>query len=380
MNKIFNKKRGFVSVLAMIMLVAVTLSGCGRSKNAEKSYDYAVTEAACAPTAAYEADFKGDYFDEITYTKEDYGWAEAPEMESMYENGSTYDTSIGTASQNGAADALEEAALADRKLIKNVSLSMQTLEFDNCIAGLERAIGVCGGYVQFSSVSNNPYTYTNSNYRYMRYANYTIRIPRERLDEFVKTVGNIGNITSQNLNTEDVTLNYLDTESRAEALKIQQERLLALLEKADDIDAIISLEARLSDVTYELEAKERVLKNYDNLVEFSTVRLDISEVERITYVEPEPLTFGQRIREGLSDTFYDIKEGFKDFVYWVVVEFPYIIFWLAVIAVVVILIVRKIKKIRKNRINKRLAQQFAVKPVNNTAGTASDNSEQAENK
>ena len=52
---------------------------------------------------------------------------------------------------------------------------------------------------------------------------------------------------------DDVTLRYVDVDSHKKALETEQERLLALLEKAENVEDIITIENRLSDVRYELE-------------------------------------------------------------------------------------------------------------------------------
>ena len=90
------------------------------------------------------------------------------------------------------------------------------------------------------------------------------RIPADRLDRFVETVESAGNVTSKQEQVTDVTLQYSDTESRKKSLEIEQERLWALLEKAESLDAVVALEARLSEIRYELESYTSQLRPYDN--------------------------------------------------------------------------------------------------------------------
>jgi hypothetical protein len=68
-------------------------------------------------------------------------------------------------------------------------------------------------------------------------------------------------------------------------------------------------------------------------------------VERITPVTEEKQTVAQRIKNGFSNTVYDISEGFKNFFVWFVVNLPYLLIW-TVIVVAVILITRKYLKKR----------------------------------
>ena len=73
-------------------------------------------------------------------------------------------------------------------------------------------------------MSGHSYYYNNT-----RYASYTIRIPTAELNQFVDVVSEIGNVTQKNESVEDVTLQYVDVESRKKALETEQERLMELL-------------------------------------------------------------------------------------------------------------------------------------------------------
>ena len=57
-----------------------------------------------------------------------------------------------------------------------------------------------------------------------------------RLDEFITDLEGKGSIVNRSENTEDVTLQYSDIESRKKTLEMEQDRIWALLEKADTLD------------------------------------------------------------------------------------------------------------------------------------------------
>ena len=64
-----------------------------------------------------------------------------------------------------------------------------------------------------------------------------------------------------------------------------------MLSKSEDVETLIALEQRLSDVRYEIESIERSLRNYDMQIRYSTVELDLREVEVYTcllYTSPSP--------------------------------------------------------------------------------------------
>ena len=140
------------------------------------------------------------------------------------------------------------------------------------------------------------------------------------------------------------------TESRIKTLEIEQERLLALLEKADDLESIILLEQRLSEVRYQMESYQSKLRTYNDRITYSTVYIYIREVNRVTEKEPE--TVWERIRNGWADTIYDITTGTQDFLVWFVVNLPYLLFWGVVVVVLVVVLKKKTKKrTRKQSVN-----------------------------
>lgn len=196
--------------------------------------------------------------------------------EAAYENMAAAESAAGTdwddpAQWEGAADkagvtdtaSLGQAIPPNRKLIRNVTLSVETDAFDQMMKTLTDKVGELGGYVEQSDISGNSLNYQNE--LVPRYASLTVRVPIDRLDGFVSTVEANGNITNKSENTQDVTLQYSDLESRKKSLSVEQERIWALLEKADTLEAVIALEERLSEIRYQLESMESQLRLYDNL-------------------------------------------------------------------------------------------------------------------
>ena len=151
---------------------------------------------------------------------------------------------------------------------------------------------------------------------------------------------------------DDVTLTYVATESRIEALQTEQKRLLELMEQAETMSDLLEVEARLTEVRYELESVTTQMNILANQVNYSTVELYIDEVKQYTPVEEE--TFWQRISSGFMDSLEGIVDGTVDFVVFVLANLPYLVL-IAVGVTIVILIIRR--KIRKKRAKK--AQQDA---------------------
>lgn len=275
--------------------------------------------------------------------------------ESYYDGGFGADTTESAGSMDNAVteEGAANAVTTQRKLIKTVNMDVETREYDKLLASVENKVTELGGYIESLDAYNGSTYY---DYRSTRNANMTIRIPKDRLDEFLNTVSDLGNVTNRSENVQDITLTYVDMQSHRDALQTEQERLLQLLEQAESIEDIITIEQRLSDVRYQLESMESQLRSYDNQVDYSTVYLYIDEVEVYTPVEEE--TAWERISAGFMDSLKNIGIGIKEAAIWFVIHIPYLVIW-AIVITVIVLILKKLKK-RTKRIRAEEQKKFAA--------------------
>lgn len=312
------KRKRFKNVLGMLA-VTLLLTGCGSPS----------TDSSNIRTAASNSSV-GGYYESAAYGEEDAVF-EAANGEWDYESGEDAET------------VTDAAAQTERKLIKTVDMTVETKEFDKTLQLLQDKINACGGYVESMNTYNGS---AYSDYRSSRDASVTARIPNKELDGFLDTVSGISNVIRKNEQVEDVTLTYVDLESHKEALETEQKRLLELLEKAETVEDIITIESRLSDVRYQIESMGSQLRTYDNKIDYSTVYLDISEVRELTPVEEK--TTWERISSGFLARLKGVGHDVKEFFVWFLVNLPYLVIWAAVIALVVC-VIRWLKKIGKKR-------------------------------
>ncbi len=311
------KKRYLGIVLAGVLTLGTVLSGCGSSKT-----DYATSS----------------YYD-----------AEAPAAtESFAESKAVYED---VDSYNAAAEEAEATNVQDssRKLITTMNISSETENLDDTLSNVNNKVKELGGYVESSNIYNGS---RYSGRTVTRNASITARIPASKLESFVETVEGTTNITNKSTNVEDVTLSYVDIESKKNALKAEEKRLLEIVEKAETVEDIITVENRLSDVRYQIESIESQLRTYDNKVNYSTVYLDITEVTKFSPVKEK--TAGERMAEGFVESFKGVINGFVELFVWFVIHIPQLIL-LVVFGLVVFFII----KISSDRSKKKKAEQMA---------------------
>lgn len=242
-------------------------------------------------------------------------------------------------------DADLPSAFTGRKVIRNADLNIETLEYDKFISTVTERVNAIGGYIQ----ANNMRTGGSARYG-MRYADITVRVPAEKLDSFLNEVNGLGNITWRTENVDDVTDAYTDVEARLVSLRTEYDTLISLLEQAGSLDEIITLQDRLANVRYEIESYEARKRNYDSLVDMSTVHMSVSEVESVSPAEKE--SFGQEVSRRFKDSLSTVGDGFRAFAVWLIGDSPAILLSLIVlglIALIVILCVRGSRKRKQKR-------------------------------
>ncbi len=174
-------------------------------------------------------------------------------------------------------------------------------------------------------------------------------MPAEKYDQFLSSTGELGYVTSKNESSEDVGERYYDTEARLKTQRTKQERLLALLEKAETMEDIITLENALSDVEYQIEQYSSELNRYDALVGFSTFNIYLNEVGRVTQEVGETASLGQRMAAGFQASVRGLGEGLQNLLIWV----SYNVFLVAVLAVVAVVGVFLGRRELKKRLRKQ---------------------------
>ena len=235
--------------------------------------------------------------------------------------------------------AIDAPVLSNRKLIKTVQIEAETEEYDALVAALEEKLAALGGYTE----SRQTGTFGKTR----RWSNMTLRIPVENLPAFVAHVTEEANVLSTSEETQDVTLQYSDTEAKLAALKTEQARLMELLAAANNLSEILEIEARLSDVTYELERYESQKRGYDNRINYATVHLSLDAVTVLTELE-EP-TVWTRIRDGFTESLQGVSDGFVDLFVYLIAGSPYIAVTGAVLALVILLARKQSRKAQKEK-------------------------------
>ena len=295
-------KRG-LAILAVLVLALGFLSGCGGSGD---------TSAATEDTAASS--------ESADSGNGSYGGNMMPQ---------TAETSE---AENG------EDQLLDAKMIYTATMDVETTAFDVAAAGLRQMVEDMGGYFEQASVYNYGDGY--------RSGNYVIRVPSDQFQNLLTQVGELCHVVRKEESSDNLSTQYYDTESRLVTQQTKLERLQTLLSQAETMEDIITIESAISDTELAIEQLTGTLRQYDSLVDFSTVTISLQEVYKLSNVEEPATTFASRLGQALVSGW----NGFLDILEALVMILAYA--WVLVLVVLVIAGVLLWRLLRKKKAQK----------------------------
>ncbi len=166
----------------------------------------------------------------------------------------------------------------------------------------------------------------------------TLWIPAEELDVILEQLSELGRTQNLEIQTQDITEQYFDLETRVRNLKRQEERLLALYEReVEKLDELLKVEKEIQRVRTEIEQLQGRQRMWDRQISLSTIELTISQVPA-----QKPIAVSET-----EDVFSPMRRAFRDakavFLYscsiistivsWIVSSIIFLAPWLFIVVV-----------------------------------------------
>ena len=272
-----------------------------------------------------------------------------------------------------------EMTLAEEKLVYHCTLEIETTEYNESYSRLKDLISSYNGLIQSESETDSDYDWYYSNNHNTSGTLRTViqcRIPSQNYAEFVENVSNLNDLSKvvkKSTSIENISQDYYDNKTRIEALEIQEDRLLQMLENAYSITEMIEVEDRLTEVQYELTQLRTTLIYMDMDVAYSYVNITLEEVKEYTTVREET-TFFTRLWDNIVDAWEMGGELFEGLLNTIFHAIPVIVFVILPLIVVMVLgvkllvwIIRKLcKKSKSFEKIKKFIVGTTAQPINNT--------------
>jgi len=167
-------------------------------------------------------------------------------------------------------------AVYDRRLARRADISITVDDVDAAAAEVRLIATTANGLVIAEGISSEPEDPTTGGF-----STITISVPTDELDDTLDRLAKIGKVHSRNASTDDVTAQYVDTQSRVKTMQASVERVRALMGQATKLGDVVALEAELSRRQADLEATQSQLAALKDSVALAPVEVRLSTDEKV---------------------------------------------------------------------------------------------------
>ena len=241
----------------------------------------------------------------------------------------------------------QTAASNERLVIKNGTLSLAVddplLSRDN-IANMAEAMG---GFV----VSADMYQQTLNNGVQVPQVSMTIRVPAERLDEALTAIKAETDqpIINENMNSQDVTAEYTDLNSRLINLQAAEKQLQGIMDDANRTEDVLAVYSQLVSVREQIELIKGQMQYYEQSAALSSISVQLianAAVQPITIAGWQPGGVAKQALQSLINALQSLANfGIR----LVILYVPVLLIIFVPIALIIWGIVRLVRRGRKSK-------------------------------
>ena len=135
----------------------------------------------------------------------------------------------------------------EQRIMYSAQMQVETEDIDPVEGQLRNLTSELGGYVLESRA------WSSNEQPFLRLS---VRIPVTRFEEALASFGEIGDVKEQSVQGQDVTQEYLDTSARLRNKQEQERRYLELLDDAQTVEEVLSVERELERIRVEIESMQ----------------------------------------------------------------------------------------------------------------------------
>ena len=218
----------------------------------------------------------------------------------------------------------------EKKIQRNANISIEVKNLDESIDKLNEIILLFNAEIISSNKGGMDFG--------QPYANIRIRVLSGNLDSAINEFKKLSTkIISENIYTNDVTEEFIDTEARLKIMKSTEDRFNSLLLKSETVEEIIQVEKELMRIRGDIESLEGRLNYLSKTTDTSEINLNLNEQIPIT---------GESWK--INDSFTSALQNLSSFAKWLADFIINVIVFIPAI-IVITLIILFLRKLIKNR-------------------------------
>jgi len=314
--------------LILIALLLLAITACSRGAD-ELNFAPAVPAPASAPMAQADSfHFMGSYG----------GGAQAP----------VYARQVAMAVDRAETTSDNyfveyESTIAEqqrvRHIIQTAWVELESEYFDDAVADLRQIVESAGGFIEAERTER----------RHRRVFTITLRVPAANFEYSLWRAEASATVRSTNQHAEDVTSQFYDTTSRLETRRIEEDRLLALIEDAENVHDILELERRLSNTRLQIETYAARLNNLAGQIAYSTIFVTLHDTGEIPMPAIEGPGLWERIGNAFGGSVTATGHGIQNFVIFMAGATIPFVFWGVIIFITVKIGLRLRRKFKRKK-------------------------------
>jgi len=170
----------------------------------------------------------------------------------------------------------------EQKLVKRASVRIRVENLEAADAAITGLLRTYGGYAASTNIEESS-------------RSYSLRVPAQYYDIFLSDMNGMGRLVRRSESTEDVTLRYYDLEGRLATKRELLKTFQSYLGRANSIDEILAVEARIADLQYDIEGTGIQLRNLANRVDYANIDLTLLGPATASSYKSE--TVGERLKK-----------------------------------------------------------------------------------
>ena len=243
----------------------------------------------------------------------------------------------GEAGSGYAPGADYSQAQVDRMIIWNADISLTVEDTEASIGQVQAVAQGLGGY----TVATDSWKSDDQ-----LYARLTLRVPAAKFEVAMAQLRGLAlEVNRESANSEDVTDQYVDLDSRLRHLEAKEAQLSKFLEDAEDTEAVLAVYDHLAETQAEIEQVKGRMAYLEKLSAMATINVELYPEEAPPEVVDDGWKPGFTLRNAARALVNTLK-AIGDIVIWLAIYVLPVLLLLALPVAVVVWVVRRRRRKR----------------------------------
>ena len=209
------------------------------------------------------------------------------------------------------------AAFDPQHIIYTGSIQLNTDDYKTTLAKIDGYAKEIGGFIQDASSSLTGGMDLTAQAEGLHMGSVTLRVPAEKFQDAMKELATFGIPVNVSQNSTNISQQYQDVQGALANLRIQEERLVSYLTKAEKIQDMLTIESELNRVRTQIDSLTTTIRNWDVQIDYSTIYLSVYEQKVATTTVKSPFTdFMGKLRDAFLSSINLLLAAIAGLIVW----------------------------------------------------------------